>query len=286
MRAWRRRCVPNCIVRFGGPPTSTAVDDVDRASRLRGLWLVDPAARIPRSAHRASRVLPRDPATLLRARSAIGRDAGRGRARVAFAMADSADRAARSAVADAIAADARFLTPQLAARSGTRCPSGAALFVANSMADPRRRFVRRPAPGAAAAAREPRRERHRRARRPRRSALPRRSARPPCSGAATLRCCTTSRACSPGAAGRGSHDRREQRRRRRNLRVPAGRPDAAATGVRAHVRGAPRPRSREPRARLGWQATRVDSAPGVRRGVARAHSPAAGTSSRCRWTAR
>jgi len=124
---------PDLIVRFGGVPTSAAVTAWMAAHPSADVWLVDPAAGFRDPQHRAGRVLRLKSAQFCAlAARAGGRPTPQGREWVArWSLADGI---ARAALADALAAEARFLTPQLARELWAGLPPGATLYAANSMA--------------------------------------------------------------------------------------------------------------------------------------------------------
>jgi len=124
---------PDLVLRFGGLPTSTAVNLWLARHATADVWLVDPAGSFRDPQHRASRMLratPRQFCDLVA--GGIGESPG----------ADGhwlgqwrhADRVARTAAGQALAADARFLTPQLAQSLWRALPANAVLYAANSMA--------------------------------------------------------------------------------------------------------------------------------------------------------
>ena len=124
---------PELVVRFGGLPTSKAVNQWLARHAAADVWLVDPAGGFRDPQHRASRVLrtpPRQFCDLVA--TGVGESAGTG-----GHWLDQwrhADRIARGAVEQALATDARFLTPHLAQSLWQALPAGAVLYAANSMA--------------------------------------------------------------------------------------------------------------------------------------------------------
>jgi 2-succinyl-5-enolpyruvyl-6-hydroxy-3-cyclohexene-1-carboxylate synthase len=123
---------PELIVRFGGQPTSASVNAWMARHAAAQVWLVDEAAGFRDPQHRATRLFRTSPRQFcelaaLRLTAPACELAWRaGWRRV--------DEVARAAVSCAMAAEAAFLTPQLAASLWARLPDGAALYVANSMA--------------------------------------------------------------------------------------------------------------------------------------------------------
>ena len=120
---------PDLIVRFGGHPTSASTAAWMARHPAADVWLVDPAAGFRDPQHRAARTYRLTP---------------RGFCRIAASVAPSgtsdwlmswqrAERVARTAAAEAIASDSRFLTPHVATELWRRLPDGAALYAANSM---------------------------------------------------------------------------------------------------------------------------------------------------------
>jgi len=124
---------PDLVLRFGGLPTSKAVNQWLAGHAAADVWLVDPAAGFRDPQHRASRVLRATPRQFC--------DLVAGGARQPAGIGGSwlglwrhADRVARTAVEQALAADARFLSPHLAQALWRALPAGAVLYAANSMA--------------------------------------------------------------------------------------------------------------------------------------------------------
>jgi len=124
---------PELIVRFGGQPTSAAVAVWMASHASAEVWLVDPAARFRDPQHRASRMF-RAGSREFCALAAAGAGQPSAEARAWGEQWQQADRIARGALVEALAADRRFLTPQLAQLLWARLPEGAALYAANSMA--------------------------------------------------------------------------------------------------------------------------------------------------------
>lgn len=124
---------PDLVVRFGGLPTSKAVNLWLARHATADVWLVDPAGGFRDPQHRASRVLRATPRRFCELVAAgFGNPAGvdghwLGQWR-------HADRVAHTAVERALVADARFLTPHLAQSLWQSLPAGAVLYAANSMA--------------------------------------------------------------------------------------------------------------------------------------------------------
>jgi len=124
---------PELVVRFGGLPTSKAVNQWLARHAAADVWLVDPAGGFRDPQHRASRVLratPRQFCDLVDER--VGESAGVGGQWLGQWC--HADRVARVAVEQALAADTRFLTPHLAQALWQALPAEAVLYAANSMA--------------------------------------------------------------------------------------------------------------------------------------------------------
>jgi len=124
---------PDLVVRFGGPPTSKAVNLWLARHAAADVWLVDPAGGFRDPQHRASRALRATPRQFCDAivegvhEPAGTRSGWLGQWR-------HADRVARAAVEQALAADGRFLTPHLAQALWRSLPAEAVLYAANSMA--------------------------------------------------------------------------------------------------------------------------------------------------------
>jgi 2-succinyl-5-enolpyruvyl-6-hydroxy-3-cyclohexene-1-carboxylate synthase len=124
---------PDLVVRFGGLPTSKAVNQWLARHVAADVWLVDPAGGFRDPQHRASRVLRATTRQFCdRAAAGIGESAGTGGHWLG--QWHHADRIARAAVERALAADARFFTPHLAQSLWQALPANAVLFAANSMA--------------------------------------------------------------------------------------------------------------------------------------------------------
>jgi 2-succinyl-5-enolpyruvyl-6-hydroxy-3-cyclohexene-1-carboxylate synthase len=124
---------PALVVRFGGLPTSKAVNLWLAGHASADLWLVDPAGECRDPQHRASRVLragSRQFCDLLSSGAAAAASPGgdwldRWR---------HADRVACAALDEVLAAEPRFLTPQLTRALWASLPEGAVLYAGNSMA--------------------------------------------------------------------------------------------------------------------------------------------------------
>jgi 2-succinyl-5-enolpyruvyl-6-hydroxy-3-cyclohexene-1-carboxylate synthase len=124
---------PELVVRFGGLPTSKAVNLWLARHAAADVWLVDPAGSFRDPQHRASQVLratPRQFCDLVA--TAIGGLAEAGGHWLGQWR--HADRIARTAVEQALASDARFLTPHVARSLWQALPAEALLYAANSMA--------------------------------------------------------------------------------------------------------------------------------------------------------
>ena len=124
---------PDLVVRFGGLPTSKAVNQWLARHSAADVWLVDPAAGFRDPQHRATRMLR---ASSRQFCEIVAADAGAPGAdgRAWLGLWRQADRVARAAVEHVLASDTRFLTPQLAQRLWSSLPDGAVLYAANSMA--------------------------------------------------------------------------------------------------------------------------------------------------------
>jgi 2-succinyl-5-enolpyruvyl-6-hydroxy-3-cyclohexene-1-carboxylate synthase len=124
---------PELIVRFGGAPTSKAVNAWMARHDSADTWLVDPANGFRDPQHRASRsyrVAARAFCEL--AATAAGTPSARSRAwRALWRRADAVARARAVAAMDE---EPRFLTPHLARTLWAELPADAVLYVANSMA--------------------------------------------------------------------------------------------------------------------------------------------------------
>jgi 2-succinyl-5-enolpyruvyl-6-hydroxy-3-cyclohexene-1-carboxylate synthase len=127
------RLRPDLVVRFGGLPTSKAVNEWIGRHAQAGLWLVDPAGDFRDPQHRASRSLRLTSRQFCLLATATMTAA---RAQPAGWLAEwrRADDIARRAAAAALDADPRFLTPHLARALWAGLPEDALLYVANSMA--------------------------------------------------------------------------------------------------------------------------------------------------------
>jgi 2-succinyl-5-enolpyruvyl-6-hydroxy-3-cyclohexene-1-carboxylate synthase len=93
------------------------------------VWLVDPAAGFRDPQHRAARTYRLTPREFCRIAGSVARAEAPGW----LESWQRAERAARAAADEAIASDSRFLTPHVAIELWRRLPDGAALYVANSM---------------------------------------------------------------------------------------------------------------------------------------------------------
>jgi 2-succinyl-5-enolpyruvyl-6-hydroxy-3-cyclohexene-1-carboxylate synthase len=124
---------PELVVRCGGQPTSKAVNQWLARHAAAEVWLVDPAAGFRDPQHRASRLLPVTPRQFCDLVAAV-MDEPLAETKAWLERWRHADRVARAAVDEALAADARFLTPHLAQAMWRAMPAGAVLYVANSMA--------------------------------------------------------------------------------------------------------------------------------------------------------
>jgi 2-succinyl-5-enolpyruvyl-6-hydroxy-3-cyclohexene-1-carboxylate synthase len=124
---------PELVVRFGGLPTSKAVNQWLARHAAADVWLVDPAGGFRDPLHRASRVLRATPRQFCDfVAASVGEPAGSGGHWLGQWR--HADRVARAAVGQALAADARFLTPHLAQSLWHALPADAVFYAANSMA--------------------------------------------------------------------------------------------------------------------------------------------------------
>lgn len=124
---------PELVVRCGGPPTSKAVAQWLARHAAAETWLVDPAAAFRDPQHRASRVLRATPRLFCEFAAAAG---GRPSpaAREWGARWRHVERVTQAALAAALDADSRFLTPQLARALWSGLPDDAVLYAGNSMA--------------------------------------------------------------------------------------------------------------------------------------------------------
>jgi len=123
---------PELVLRFGGQPTSAPVAAWLARHGDADLWLVDPAGGHRDPQHRASRTLRLDARQL----HSLLHPAGGGPASGApgwLARWQHADRVARAAADEMLAAEPRLLGPQIAQVLWASLPEGAALYVANSM---------------------------------------------------------------------------------------------------------------------------------------------------------
>ncbi len=131
---------PELVVRFGGLPTSKAVNQWLARHATTDVWLVDPAGGFRDPQHRASRVLratPRQFCDLVAA--GVGKPAGVGGHWLGQWR--HADRVARAAVERALAADSRFLTPHLAQSLWQALPAGQVSAALGAAAGSRRPTV-------------------------------------------------------------------------------------------------------------------------------------------------
>lgn len=124
---------PDAIVRFGGLPTSKAVNLWMARHAGAEVWLVDPAAGFRDPQHRATRMVRASPRQFCDLVSADGGSPAP-EAKAWLSQWLRADGMARDAVAEALASDPRFLSPHLAQVLWSHLPEGAVLYVANSMA--------------------------------------------------------------------------------------------------------------------------------------------------------
>jgi 2-succinyl-5-enolpyruvyl-6-hydroxy-3-cyclohexene-1-carboxylate synthase len=124
---------PDLVVRFGGLPTSKAVNQWLARHPAADVWLVDPAAGFRDPQHRATRMLR---ASSRQFCELVAADAGAPGAegRAWLGLWRQADRVARVAVEQVLASETRLFTPQLAQLLWSSLPDGAVLYAANSMA--------------------------------------------------------------------------------------------------------------------------------------------------------
>jgi 2-succinyl-5-enolpyruvyl-6-hydroxy-3-cyclohexene-1-carboxylate synthase len=138
---------PDLVVRFGGPPTSKAINEWVARHESAGLWLVDEAGGFQDPQHRATRSCRANARQFCALAAAAAASPGAesdttdpGTAMPAVeagswrGMWERADRVARTAADAALAAEESFLVPHLAGVLWTQMPAGAVLYVANSMA--------------------------------------------------------------------------------------------------------------------------------------------------------
>ncbi len=129
---------PDLVVRFGGPPTSKAINEWIARHASADLWLVDEAGGFQDPQHRATRSYranARQFCALSESVAAGQRGAEPGAETHSWrGMWERADRVAGAAAGAALLAEERFLAPHLALALWTQVPAGAALYVANSMA--------------------------------------------------------------------------------------------------------------------------------------------------------
>jgi 2-succinyl-5-enolpyruvyl-6-hydroxy-3-cyclohexene-1-carboxylate synthase len=124
---------PELVVRFGGLPTSKAVSLWLAGHPEAEVWLVDPAAGYRDPQHRASQVVRASAGAFCESLAA----ALEGPSEAALAWRArwlAADRSGCAAVAEAMSAESRLLTPQVARALWGALPEGATLYAANSMA--------------------------------------------------------------------------------------------------------------------------------------------------------
>jgi 2-succinyl-5-enolpyruvyl-6-hydroxy-3-cyclohexene-1-carboxylate synthase len=123
---------PDLIVRFGGQPTSASVGAWMARHAAADVWLVDPAAGFRDPQHRASRMLRSGSRQFCLETTTAGVPTA---AAGAWLLAwQHADRVTRAAVATALDAESRLLTPHIVRALWSGLPDGAALYAANSMA--------------------------------------------------------------------------------------------------------------------------------------------------------
>lgn len=124
---------PELVVRFGGLPTSKAVNQWLARHATADVWLVDPVGGFRDPQHRASGVLRATPRQFCDlAAAGEGDPAGDGGRWLGQWR--HAERVARAAVEHALAADSRFLAPHVAQSLWQALPAEAVLYAANSMA--------------------------------------------------------------------------------------------------------------------------------------------------------
>jgi len=123
---------PELVVRFGGQPTSAALTAWLGRHGDAGLWLVDPAGGHRDPQHRAGRTLRLD-ARQLQSLLVGAHGSPAPGVRAWLERWQHADRVARAAAGEMLAAEPRLLGPQIAQVLWASLPDGAALYVANSM---------------------------------------------------------------------------------------------------------------------------------------------------------
>jgi 2-succinyl-5-enolpyruvyl-6-hydroxy-3-cyclohexene-1-carboxylate synthase len=123
---------PDLVVRFGALPTSKAVNQWLARHAAADVWLVDPAGGYRDPQHRASRVLRATPRQFCEVLAA-GLDESARPDEGWLGQWRRADRVARAAAEQGLAAEARFLTPHVTQALWRALPAGAVLYVANSM---------------------------------------------------------------------------------------------------------------------------------------------------------
>jgi 2-succinyl-5-enolpyruvyl-6-hydroxy-3-cyclohexene-1-carboxylate synthase len=123
---------PELIVRFGGQPTSAAIGAWMARHASADVWLVDPASGFRDPQHRASRCHRLSSRNFCRLATATTDES-------AAAPGDwcekwrEADRVARAAAAAAVEAEPRLLTPHIARALWAGMPDETVLYAANSM---------------------------------------------------------------------------------------------------------------------------------------------------------
>lgn len=129
-----RACAPQLVLRLGAPLTSKPFAQWLAAHPAAELVLLDPDGRYADPSHRGGEILRADPALLCDAvaRELAARRPAPARSAWLAALLD-AERRARAALAEALAADERLLEPRLAFELGELLGEGATLFVSNSM---------------------------------------------------------------------------------------------------------------------------------------------------------
>jgi 2-succinyl-5-enolpyruvyl-6-hydroxy-3-cyclohexene-1-carboxylate synthase len=134
---------PDLVVRFGGPPTSKAINEWIARHESAELWLVDDAGGFLDPQHRATRSCRANARQFCALAASVAAESGIPDATTAMPDAgarswlgrwERADRVARAASDAAVAAEQRFLVPHVAGALWASIPAGAALYVGNSMA--------------------------------------------------------------------------------------------------------------------------------------------------------
>jgi 2-succinyl-5-enolpyruvyl-6-hydroxy-3-cyclohexene-1-carboxylate synthase len=123
---------PDLILRFGGQPTSAAVNAWIARHPKADVWLVDDAAGFRDPQYRATRTLRASPRRFCEL--AAQEPAAQAAAKAWLIRWQHANAIAQSAATAALAAEPRFLTPHIAAALSAELPDGAVLYAANSMA--------------------------------------------------------------------------------------------------------------------------------------------------------